>query len=87
MEYAWIDSQKKSVKVSAPQYIDFMMSTIQNQLDDDSIFPTRSGMYSLKAPKLIVVSRYGVPKGFSDNRAKYLSTFCSTAYTHLPSTL
>lgn len=34
---------RKPVALSAPSYIDSVMSSIQNLLDDDSVFPTKSG--------------------------------------------
>jgi MOB kinase activator 1 len=42
-EYLWSDAQKKNVKISAPQYIDYVMSWVQNLVDDQNIFPTRAG--------------------------------------------
>ncbi|ORX99435.1 Mob1/phocein [Basidiobolus meristosporus CBS 931.73] len=43
VEYTWVDSQKKSVKLPAPQYIDYVMSWIQNMLNDENVFPTKAG--------------------------------------------
>jgi MOB kinase activator 1 len=44
-EYQWLGAvDKKPMKVSAPQYIDLMMTSIQNQLDDEMIFPTKADM-------------------------------------------
>eukprot|EP00002_Diphylleia_rotans_P008148 TRINITY_DN1788_c0_g1_i1.p1 TRINITY_DN1788_c0_g1~~TRINITY_DN1788_c0_g1_i1.p1 ORF type:complete len:225 (-),score=62.32 TRINITY_DN1788_c0_g1_i1:206-880(-) len=42
-EYQWADGQavKKPIKVSAPQYVDYLMTWIQAQLDDETIFPSR----------------------------------------------
>ncbi|KAJ2993385.1 MOB kinase activator 1B [Globomyces sp. JEL0801] len=42
-EYHWTDSQKRSLKIHAVQYIDFVFSWVQNMLADENIFPTRSG--------------------------------------------
>lgn len=44
-EYHWCDGIQftKPVQVSAPQYVDYLMTWIQNQLDDESMFPTRIG--------------------------------------------
>ena len=42
-EYTWTDSQKKNVKFAAPKYVDFVMTKIQNLLNDESVFPTKSG--------------------------------------------
>ncbi|KJE94944.1 mob1 [Capsaspora owczarzaki ATCC 30864] len=39
-EYYWADEvQKKPVKLTAPQYIDNLMTWVQAQLDNESIFP------------------------------------------------
>ena len=54
IEYVWIDSQKRNVRVSAPQYVDFMFTQIQGQLDDESLFPTKSGSEFPKDFHLIV---------------------------------
>jgi hypothetical protein len=42
-EFTWTDPQKRTVKLPAPQYIDYVMSWIQNLLDDESVFPTKTG--------------------------------------------
>ena len=42
VEYMWTDSQKRQMRVSAPQYIDAVLSHIQSQLDDELVFPTKS---------------------------------------------
>ncbi|KAF9161162.1 Maintenance of ploidy protein mob2 [Actinomortierella ambigua] len=42
-EYLWVDQQKKSIKVPAPQYIDFVMSWIQSSINDENVFPTKEG--------------------------------------------
>lgn len=45
-EYHWADSKhaKKALRVSAPKYIDYLMTWIQNHLDDESVFPSKIGM-------------------------------------------
>jgi len=43
-EYQWTDSNKKTIKVHASQYIDYVMTWIQNLLDDESLFPTKAGV-------------------------------------------
>ncbi|KAL6054227.1 MOB kinase activator-like 1A [Balamuthia mandrillaris] len=42
-EYLWADGQKikKPIKVSAPEYVDYLMTWVQSILDDESIFPSR----------------------------------------------
>jgi hypothetical protein len=41
-EFIWLDSYKKSSKITARQYIDYVFSFIQVQLDDETIFPTKA---------------------------------------------
>lgn len=42
-EYLWIDSQKRSVKMPAPQYIDYFLSWVQTIVTDEAQFPTKAG--------------------------------------------
>ncbi|KAG0228398.1 MOB kinase activator 1B [Actinomortierella wolfii] len=45
-EYRWKDDNqfKKPAYVSAPVYVDHLMSWVQSQLDDESIFPSKIGL-------------------------------------------
>ncbi|KAF0306234.1 MOB kinase activator 1B [Amphibalanus amphitrite] len=45
-EYHWADGQtvKKPIRCSAPKYIDFLMTWVQEQLDDESAFPSTIGV-------------------------------------------
>lgn len=43
VEYTWSDSLSKKIKLPAPQYIDYMTSSLENTLNDESIFPTKAG--------------------------------------------
>lgn len=44
LQYQWQDEIKgKKSKLSAPQYVDLVMSTCQKMLQDDSLFPTKFG--------------------------------------------
>jgi len=40
-EYLWADGKnvKKPIKVSAPEYADYLMTWVQSILEDESIFP------------------------------------------------
>ncbi|KAJ1670601.1 Maintenance of ploidy protein mob2 [Coemansia sp. RSA 1836] len=42
-EYTWTDTQRKTIKLAAPQYIDYVLSQIQTTLDDEHMFPTKAG--------------------------------------------
>lgn len=41
--YLWIDSTGQAVNLPAGQYIDFVLTWISNKLNDQSVFPTKSG--------------------------------------------
>jgi len=43
LNYTWINQDRKSVHLPAPTYIDYVMTWVQNLLDDDNVFPTKSG--------------------------------------------
>lgn len=45
-EYHWADGTtvKKPIKCSAPKYIDYLMTWVQEQLDDEAIFPSKIGV-------------------------------------------
>jgi len=42
-EYLWADGVhiKRPIKCSAPEYVDYLMTWVQSQLDDESVFPSR----------------------------------------------
>jgi len=42
LDYTWIDHTRKQVKLPAPTYIDYVMTWLQNLLDDEAVFPTKS---------------------------------------------
>jgi len=46
-EYHWADGHtvKKPIKCSAPKYIDYLMTWVQDQLDDEALFPSKIGDY------------------------------------------
>ncbi|XP_025068603.1 MOB kinase activator 1A [Alligator sinensis] len=45
-EYHWADGTniKKPIKCSAPKYIDYLMTWVQDQLDDETLFPAKIGV-------------------------------------------
>lgn len=48
-EYHWADGTniKKPIKCSAPKYIDYLMTWVQDQLDDETLFPSKIGIIIL----------------------------------------
>jgi len=54
-EYHWADANiKKAIRVSAPEYVDYLMVWVQNQLDDEKVFPSKIGVQFPKNFQLIV---------------------------------
>jgi len=45
-EYMWADGckVKKPIAVSAPKYVDYLMTWVQEQLDNEELFPTQIGV-------------------------------------------
>lgn len=43
LAFTWPDQNKRQVSLPAPTYIDYVMSWVQKLLDDESVFPTKSG--------------------------------------------
>lgn len=43
--YLWADGVKikKPISVSAPEYVDYLMSWVESQLNDEAIFPIKFG--------------------------------------------
>lgn len=43
VRYLWADGQKikKPIEVSAPEYVDYLMSWVESQLNDEAIFPIK----------------------------------------------
>lgn len=45
-QYTWIDERGKKIRLSAPQYIDYVMTYAQRTVNDEGIFPTKFGTFS-----------------------------------------
>jgi Mob1/phocein family len=45
LNYTWTNQGGKQIALSAPTYIDSVMSSIQNLLDDENVFPTKSSTF------------------------------------------
>jgi len=43
LSYTWINHERKSVHLPAPTYIDYVMTWVQNLLNDEATFPTKAG--------------------------------------------
>lgn len=45
-EYLWQDSEnfKRPTKMSAPEYIEHLMSWVQSNIDNEHMFPSKLGM-------------------------------------------
>jgi hypothetical protein len=47
LNFLWPDQAQRLVSLPAPTYIDFVMSWLQKLLDEEGVFPTKSGMLSV----------------------------------------
>lgn len=41
--YMWVDDKGKKSKISAPQYVDYVMTYVQKVVNDETVFPTKHG--------------------------------------------
>ena len=39
----WLDDKGKKSKISAPQYVDYVMTYVQKVVNDEATFPTKHG--------------------------------------------
>lgn len=46
LNYFWTHSSGKQANLPAPTYIDYVMTSIQNLVDDENVFPTKSSTYT-----------------------------------------
>ena len=44
--YLWMDERGKKSRVSAPQYVDYVMTYIQKTVNDETMFPTKATEHS-----------------------------------------
>lgn len=42
LDYTWLDSNRKPLRLPAPQYIEYVLLWISNRINDEAIFPTKS---------------------------------------------
>lgn len=95
-EYHWADGHtvKKPIKCSAPKYIDYLMTWVQDQLDDETLFPSKIGDYFIFFESIIsnlrnLISnplyRSTFPKKFLINCKNYLETIIQSIRPYLSS--
>lgn len=56
-QYYWYDERGKKVKCTAPQYVDFVMSSVQKLVTDEDVFPTKYGMSLAACTKILMQSQ------------------------------
>lgn len=93
-EYHWADGHtvKKPIKCSAPKYIDYLMTWVQDQLDDETLFPSKIGDYIIffrqSSRKLILdysLCRSPFPQEFLIYREDYPEAIIQSIRSHLSS--
>jgi hypothetical protein len=58
VEYTWSDSTSKKIRLSAPEYIDYMTTHLENTLNEESIFPTKSGKNKIQKEREVDIDFY-----------------------------
>jgi hypothetical protein len=64
----WADGKniKKPIKVSAPEYADYLMTWVQQTLEDEETFPVSDGM-NIQLFASFTTIRYTISKTFQTN--------------------
>ena len=62
LNYTWINQDRKSVNLPAPTYIDYVMTWVQNLLDDENAFPTKSGVPSVTSKEWVNSSQVKISR-------------------------
>lgn len=44
-EFYWSDENNATISCPAPVYIDYLMTWVQDELDDENIFPSQIGIF------------------------------------------
>jgi len=42
LDYSWLDANRQPTRLPAPTYIEYVMTWIQNRLNDEAVFPTKA---------------------------------------------
>ena len=42
LDYSWLDNNRQPTRLPAPTYIEYVMTWIQNRLNDEVVFPTKA---------------------------------------------
>jgi len=77
-EYHWADGHtvKKPIKCSAPKYIDYLMTWVQDQLDDETLFPSKIGDYII-----FFIAYFGALSSIISNQKLILDYFlCRSSF-------
>ena len=90
-EYHWADGQsiKKPIKCSAPKYIDYLMTWVQEQIDDEVLFPSKIGnftpidiyIYIILSLYIRDLSAFDLDYNYSKNHLYFLNNSSTTTTT------
>lgn len=56
ISFLWPDQTQKEVSLPAPTYIDFVLSWLQRIMEDETVFPTKSGQSPPSLPLHLLAS-------------------------------
>ncbi|XP_051967820.1 MOB kinase activator 1A-like isoform X2 [Xyrauchen texanus] len=89
-EYHWADGTniKKPIKCSAPKYIDYLMTWVQDQLDDETLFPSKIELSAITDRHVAALEKHlqngekgreTVPQNWCNTWKGQMRGSCSTA--------
>jgi MOB kinase activator 1 len=64
LNYTWTDRAGKQIVLSAPTYIDSVMSSVQNLLDDENVFPSKSSTFRYPPLSMFLNINYFLDQDF-----------------------
>ena len=66
---------KKPIKCSAPKYIDYLMTWVQDQLDDEALFPSKIGKCHKKICLVFLFFRKSLLYNFFNSLSPFILIF------------
>lgn len=90
LNYTWVNQDRKSINLTAPTYIDYVMTWVQNLLDDGKTFPTKLGTLiatQTSESGALTPCRARFPSKFPHHGQTRVSPAPSSVCTHIPCTL
>jgi len=81
-EYLWADGQsiKKPLKVSASEYIDYLMTWVESQINNEQLFPCQLGKFSLSKAFPFRKTSCRLSKSFLKDFSEFMLIFITAIF-------